>query len=246
MLNIDWSDDLCTITLHDPIGHNTLHYDACHTFWMAIEKAQQSDHIKAVILHSIGDVFCSGYQLKNRLTENFNDQHPFIILLKKLHNFTKLFVVIIDGHVIGDGASFLCHADYIIAQENVTLSLPEITLGLIPQYGTLYFLKEKIGISIVQKMIFAQEEILLSELYPYFIHSICATKEDLVQEKEHFINAIQTLPLYNILIHKEMLKSEYQLSAQAIQKDMQIFSSLVKTKQTQDCIIEYLRSNKSE
>lgn len=93
--------------------------------------------VHSVILTGAGSVFCAGADLKERAT--FPDEPGFRLRQARsvrecLHAVTecsKPVIAALNGPALGGGLALAAAADILIASEEATVGLPEVTVGLL-------------------------------------------------------------------------------------------------------------------
>lgn len=144
------NDGICTITLNRPEVYNALSPALIQEITQAFTQAGEDSDVRVVVLTSSGDkAFSSGADLKNglggasslgeSLRENYN---PMILSIR---NLAKPVICRLNGIAAGAGCSLALACDVIIASENAKMSQIFVSIGLIIDAGSSYFLPRLIG-----------------------------------------------------------------------------------------------------
>lgn len=143
-------DGICTITLNRPEVYNALSPALIQEITKAFQQAGEDPNIRVVVLTGSGDkAFCSGADLKNgmggasslgeSLRKNYN---PMVLSIR---NLAKPVICKLNGIAAGAGCSLALACDVIIASETARMSQIFVSIGLIIDAGSSYFLPRLIG-----------------------------------------------------------------------------------------------------
>ncbi len=114
------------------------------------------DELVALVITSAGErAFCAGgdiqalyyAMLNNHQTGKAVDEYPYRFfeheyrLNYRLHTYPKPVVAIGHGVVMGGGLGIFSAADYRVVTERSRIAMPEITIGLFPDAGATWLLK---------------------------------------------------------------------------------------------------------
>jgi len=143
-------DGICTITLNRPEVYNALSPALIQEITKAFQQAGEDPNIRVVVLTGSGDkAFCSGADLKNgmggasslgeSLRKNYN---PMVLSIR---NLAKPVICKLNGVAAGAGCSLALACDVIIASETARMSQIFVSIGLIIDAGSSYFLPRLIG-----------------------------------------------------------------------------------------------------
>lgn len=141
---------VCTITLNRPEVYNALNSLLIQEITQAFLEVQQDDTIRVVVLTGAGEnAFCSGADLKSgvgnatslgdSLRNNYN---PMILAIR---NLPKPVICRLNGTAVGAGCSLALACDMIIASENAKMSQIFVSIGLIMDAGSSFFLPKLVG-----------------------------------------------------------------------------------------------------
>lgn len=139
---------LAKITLNTPKKLNALDLEMCNLLGNALGSWQQDSSVKAVLITGSGEkAFCAGGDVvgvceqgktsTQKACEFFWSEYRTNWRIK---NFSKPFIALIDGIVLGGGVGVSVHGHYRIATERTMLAMPETLIGFFPDVGGTYFL----------------------------------------------------------------------------------------------------------
>ena len=136
------------ITLNRPDVLNALSTEMCAMLDQQLMTWEASDAIKAVIIEGAGGkAFCAGGDVRTIVEKGFQDnamaKEFFATEYKmnaRIHHFTKPYIALLDGIVMGGGVGVSIHGSYRILTEKTLFAMPESAIGLIPDVGGSYFL----------------------------------------------------------------------------------------------------------
>src|SRR5580700_4025233 len=121
------------IALNRPEKHNALSSDLCRELLDAINRADRSTDIGAIVLTGNGDSFSAGMDLKELGTvsmETINNVHEQLFTLS-MRLGTPL-VAAVNGLAVGGGTGLVANCHIAVASEQAKFGLTEIKLGLWP------------------------------------------------------------------------------------------------------------------
>ena len=141
---------ICTITLNRPEVYNALNPVLIQEITKAFMQAGNDASVRVVVLTGMGDkAFCSGADLKNGMsnTTSLGDSlrigyNPMILSIR---NLAKPVICRLNGIAAGAGCSLALDCDVIIASETARMSQIFVSIGLIIDAGSSYFLPRLLG-----------------------------------------------------------------------------------------------------
>ncbi|PSL30618.1 enoyl-CoA hydratase/carnithine racemase [Planomicrobium soli] len=124
------------------------------------ETLLQDNTLQVLIVRGEGRAFSAGGDIK----EMMDPEQPMDIdtvmkdvsrLAKALYTLPQITIAAIHGASAGLGFSIALACDHIIAEENSKLAMNFIGIGLVPDGGGHFFLKERVGIPKAKQIIWA-------------------------------------------------------------------------------------------
>ncbi|HLV15727.1 MAG TPA: enoyl-CoA hydratase-related protein [Xanthomarina sp.] len=137
-IQLKFEAQVLTLTLDRAEKKNAIHPHMVQEIAFALQFAKQTNAVRAVVINALGDVFCSGADLKAfmGMVGNFESSIPKSdqeILLGELFNQVhKPVISKIEGDVFAGGLFFLAGPTYVVCTEDVKIGLPEVKRGLFP------------------------------------------------------------------------------------------------------------------
>jgi len=93
-------------------------------------------------------------------TERMIKPHPIIL---KIYNLEKPVVSAVNGVAAGGGCNLAMAADIIIASEEASFIQTFVRIGLIPDWGGLFFLPRRVGLAKAKELMFTADRISAAE-----------------------------------------------------------------------------------
>lgn len=136
------------ITLNRPDVLNALSTDMCLKLDEQLKEWESNDEINVVIIEGAGEkAFCAGGDVRSIVEQGFQEnaiaKEFFATEYKmnaRIHHFSKPFIALLDGIVMGGGVGVSIHGSHRIVTEKTLFAMPESAIGLIPDVGGSYFL----------------------------------------------------------------------------------------------------------
>ena len=145
------------ITLNRPKALNALTYAMCEKITKLLLEWQDNSEIGAVLIDGAGDrAFCAGGDVillhdsgkagDSRAEEFWRIEYA---LNELIHCYSKPYISLIDGFVMGGGVGLSVHGRYRVAGDATVFAMPETGIGYFPDVGGTFFLP-RLGMSVGQ------------------------------------------------------------------------------------------------
>lgn len=133
LVHYDLAEGIATITLDSPHNRNALSSQLVGELFERLERAENDDAVRVVVLAASGTVFCSGADLSEASTGAFGQGPRAIVRLQRaIAAHTKPVVCRLQGAVRAGGIGLVAAADIAVATETASFALTEVKLGLAP------------------------------------------------------------------------------------------------------------------
>ncbi|VVT47000.1 uncharacterized protein SAPINGB_P001494 [Magnusiomyces paraingens] len=141
-------------------------------------KGVDSDKIVLKFLEDPTDPAIVSNFLRSRVNYSYGFGARNFTITHTFFSHPKVFVVALNGPVIGLSAAIVALADFVIARDSAYLLTPFANLGLPPEGGTSYSLRSRLGHSLASELLLASSPVQAADLYRAgFINTLVSTKE---------------------------------------------------------------------
>ncbi|GEP10488.1 enoyl-CoA hydratase-related protein [Methylobacterium gnaphalii] len=147
------------IGLDRPEKKNALTGNMYDAMFQALEGADASDEIGAVVFAGLPGVFSAGNDLGDFVEAARTDfrQTPALRFIRRLARTKTPMVAAVDGIAVGIGTTLTLHCDLVYVSDKARFRMPFVELGLVPEAASSYLLPRRVG------LLKATELLLLSE-----------------------------------------------------------------------------------
>jgi len=145
---VDVSDYVATITLNRPEALNALNSQLLGELLGALEDADKSDKVRAIVITGSDKAFAAGADIKEMADKSFVDVYaddPFAVAATRFDMIRKPIIAAVSGYALGGGCELAMMCDFIIASDTAKFGQPEINLGVIAGIGGTQRLTRFVG-----------------------------------------------------------------------------------------------------
>src|SRR5205085_1409489 len=159
---------LAHLVLNRPEVMNAIDNTLATELDAACEQLAGDQSVWVVILRGNGErAFCVGADLKVRRTftpEDWANQRALLRkMVARMRGVPQPMIAAVHGYALGGGTELAMLADFIVASEDATFGLTEVSLGIIPGGGGTQNLPRLIGRNRAKELIFCARRIPASE-----------------------------------------------------------------------------------
>lgn len=168
LVKLAFDEDLCLVTLDNP-PVNVLSLQMARDLRAALSDIAARTDVSAVIVTGAGSkAFVAGGDIREfpEFIANGTAKQAaleFDEVLQRLHQLPLPTIAAIGGHALGGGCELALACDFRIAEMQVRLGFPEITLGVLPGAGGTQRLPRLIGVARAKRMILSGQPVSAAE-----------------------------------------------------------------------------------
>jgi enoyl-CoA hydratase/carnithine racemase len=156
---ISRADGVCEVRFNRPEKRNAITFAMYEALYRGLREAQADAAVRVVLLGGEGAGFCAGNDLNDFLTgPPFSAEHPVLGFLHTLATFEKPLLAAIHGQTVGIGVTLLLHCDLVVAARTAQLSMPFVSLGLVPEAASSLLLPRLVGQQRAAELLFLLSE----------------------------------------------------------------------------------------
>jgi len=151
---------LARLTLNRPDSMNAMDDVMMEELADVFEALKEDTSVQVLLINGAGRVFSAGGDIKKMVDpESPLDIGKVMVhvsrLAKALYTLPQITIAVVHGAAAGLGFSLVLGCDTIIAEEESKLAMNFIGIGLVPDGGGHFFLKERIGVPQAKHLIWS-------------------------------------------------------------------------------------------
>ena len=191
-------DHVATITLNMPATRNALNLEVREELWVVFNQIREDDTIKVVILTGAGEAFCAGGDIRTmegvtpvsgRLRLKRGQR-----LIQAMVTLEKPIIAAVNGVAAGAGVSLVLASDIAIASAEATFHVSFVRIGLVPDWGQLYFLPLRVGVAKAKELMLTGDAIEAAEAVHMGLINRAVPRDRLEEEVISLANRLASGP----------------------------------------------------
>lgn len=157
-IQLEISERLATLTLRRPQAMNAMDLKMMQELANCFELLRAREDVQVLVLKGEGRAFSAGGDIKMMLhsTESADFDSIMSVISKLVLEFYQLPMITIaqvHGAAAGLGFSLALANDLVVAEESSKLAMNFIGIGLVPDGGGHFFMKERVGVPKAKQII---------------------------------------------------------------------------------------------
>jgi len=145
---------IASFILNRPKALNALTHEQVLDLTKALQEWEADPDVVAVVIEGEGEkAFCAGGDIralyhhiiagdKEVVGDFFREEYR---LNRRIYTYSKPYISLLDGFVMGGGAGLAINGRYRVATERTVFAMPETAIGFYPDVGGTYFLSRLPG-----------------------------------------------------------------------------------------------------
>lgn len=136
LVRVEVTGGVATITLDSPSNRNALSRRLVHDLHAALDVADRPE-VRVTVLTHAGPVFCSGADLKERLSDDGrsaldDSSRDMVAVLQRLMESPHPTIAVVRGPVRAGGVGLMASCDLVAVSPDVTFAFTEVRIGVAP------------------------------------------------------------------------------------------------------------------
>jgi len=141
---LEKEEKVATLYLSRPDVLNAIDNTMRRELLAALDDIEADADIRVLTITGKGRAFCSGGDMRSMgKSERMIKSHPIVL---KIMNLEKPVISAVNGVAAGAGCNLAMAADIVIASEKASFIQSFVKIGLVPDWGGMYFLPRLVGI----------------------------------------------------------------------------------------------------
>ncbi len=241
---VNKSANILHIKLNRPEKLNAINLKMYTALNDALDLAINDNDIRAVLISSTSENFTSGNDLEDFLLAADDIKNSNVVkFIYKIAKFNKPVIAAVTGNAVGIGTTLLLHCDLIYAQPSATFTTPFTQLGLVPEAGSTHLLPKLIGQAKAAKMLMLGEALTAQQAEQAGLVTEVYDGTDFIDYVMSKAIKLTKLPQQAVLETRSLLKDADDNLTTKMQKEVAIFSKLLKSSEFLDIVKAFLHKS---
>ncbi|HVP57165.1 MAG TPA: enoyl-CoA hydratase/isomerase family protein [bacterium] len=210
-IEISIRDRVAHVALNRPDVRNAFNEVMIEDLIRVLEKVNEDDAVRVLVLTGNGTSFCSGADLNwmkkmkgFTVEENYRDAMRLAELMLKLYSLPKPTIARVNGASIGGSNGLVAACDIVIASHRAEFSLSEVKIGLVPACIGPYLVK-RIGEAACRDLFLTGQRISADQARALGLVNDVVTHENLDARLGEKIASLLTSGPHALAVSKELL-----------------------------------------
>jgi enoyl-CoA hydratase/carnithine racemase len=208
------------VCLNRPAVHNALAPQSVRALARAWQAIALDREVRVAILHAAGNSFCSGRDLREtdlgfgprpRAGQNASGDDEWTSRpgeARRIHyvppaTLHKPVIAAVQGLALGGGLELAMNCDIRIAADDARFGLPEVTRGVVPGSGGMYWLPRLVGAGLAMEMLLTGRIVDAQEALAMRLVNRVVTRDEMLPTAEAMARHIALLPPLAVQAVKE-------------------------------------------
>lgn len=204
-------DGIATLTLNRPEVFNSFNREMALLFQSELDKANEDDSVRAIVVTGAGKAFCAGQDLKEVTSPELNPGFKKILeehynpIIERIRSIEKPIIAAVNGVAAGAGANIALACDIVIAHEKVSFIQAFSKIGLIPDSGGTFFLPRLIGLQKATALMMLGDKVSASEAEQLGMIYKVTSLDDFTAEVHRIATTLSKMPTKALGMTKRLL-----------------------------------------
>ncbi|MGE5702099.1 MAG: enoyl-CoA hydratase/isomerase family protein [Clostridia bacterium] len=214
------SHHVATITLNRPDKMNALSNELVEELAAALEQARTDAGVRSIILTGSGRAFSAGGDLSSFPgTQALNGKRYMQKahrLLLDLYQLEKPTIAAVNGFATGAGFNIALCCDIVVANEQAMFGQVFSKVGLVPDFGGMYFLPRVVGMPRAKELMYSGRMISAREAQQYGIVLEVTEPEGLMERVVELAVSLAQGPTAALGMTKAILNRSFEYSLEQL------------------------------
>jgi enoyl-CoA hydratase len=203
------ADGVATLWLNRPEVKNCDNWGLLTQLGQALERAEDDDAVRVVLIRGRGRTFCAGADLNMLDSEFLGTTNNSVKIAQvsartfdRAFNLGKPTIAVVEGHAVAGGFELLISCDFCIAADDARIGDFHIRRALFGGAGHIYRLPRYVGLRKTKELLFTGKLLSGKEAEEWGLANVSAPTERLEEAIEEFVAPLKDKSAFTMRITK--------------------------------------------
>jgi enoyl-CoA hydratase/carnithine racemase len=209
VIQYEAADGVATIWLNRPEVKNCVNWELLTNLGAALERAEEDDDVRVVLIRGRGHTFCAGADLNMLDSEFLGTTNNSVKIAQvsartfdRAFNLSKPTIAVVEGYAVAGGFELMISCDFCIAADDARIGDFHIRRALFGGAGPIYRLPRYIGLRKTKELLFTGKLLSGKECEDWGLANVSAPAEELEQAIADFVAPMKDKSAFTMRITK--------------------------------------------
>ena len=241
------ADGVATIEIARPEKKNAITGDMYLAMRDALLAADAEGAVRAVLITGQPGIFSSGNDIEDFMSRPRDETPPSIQFMAALTGCSKPVVAAVTGAAIGIGTTMLLHCDLVYVSDEARLSMPFVSLGLVPEFASSLVVPRLMGHARAAEKLLLGDPIGPEQAVEFGIANAVLPAAEVVNHARRVAERFNTLPPGAVRETKKLLRRTSRDEVQqAIAAEAEVFAARLRSPEAMEAFQAFFRKRKPD
>jgi len=209
VIQYEAAEGVATIWLNRPEVKNCVNWELLTNLGAALERAEEDDDVRVVLIRGRGHTFCAGADLNMLDSEFLGTTNNSVKIAQvsartfdRAFNLAKPTIAVVEGYAVAGGFELMISCDFCIAADDARIGDFHIRRALFGGAGPIYRLPRYIGLRKTKELLFTGKLLSGKECEDWGLANVSAPAEELEQAIADFVAPMKDKSAFTMRITK--------------------------------------------
>jgi 2-(1,2-epoxy-1,2-dihydrophenyl)acetyl-CoA isomerase len=214
-LRLEEDNEIATLTLNRPEKMNASNDKMGEELISIFDRLDRNDRVRVVVITGAGKAFCAGADLRERFLPKIEKRKRGLLKdvtgefselgALALSRLRKVTIAAVNGAASGVGCTLALGCDIRIASAGAKIGFPFLRVGILPEFGSTYYLPRLVGIGKACELVFTGQTLDAEEAKEIGLINKVVPPEKLMAETYLMARKIAQMPPLALTVSKRAL-----------------------------------------
>ena len=214
----------------------------------AIAAAHDDGTVRAILIHGQPEVFTAGNDLEDFAKNPPADINaPVFQFMQALGLSEKPVIAAVHGAAVGIGTTMLMHCDFAYCADNAMFSMPFVSLGLCPEFGSSYLVALNAGYHKAAEKLMLGDPLSAEEAFDMKIVNRILPPGEVLAYAHKQAARFNSLPPAAVRETKRLMKAAWRAPVEkVIMEEATTFGKLLRSPEAKEAFSAFLEKRKPD
>lgn len=243
-VHVEQKGRVLVVTLDRQEQKNALTHDMYAAMADALEQADKSDDIRALMFTAKGDMYTAGNDLGDFARPMPEGKPPVVRFLENLRDAETPVVAAVNGHAIGVGLTMLLHCDLSFASKEASFRAPFAQVGLVPEAASSMLLPQVVGMAMANDILLAGRILSAEEALNVGLVSRLYAPDELFENALEAAQSLADMAPNALKQSKKLIRANRDKIAEHMKVEGRVFSAQLASSEFMEAATAFMQKRK--